>query len=130
MQPQQTTPQNINGQIPQQPQPSSGPTPSPQYTPQPVVPNMPLTGQAPQNFSGIPMGNIDKERKQILWLTIGSLAVFVIGFLVGFAALLGAFLGAFGARKAKLINYNLGFVLGLIGLILNAGFYLLAVLAD
>lgn len=82
---------------------------------------------ATRNARGTP-NNIDKKKKQALWLAIGSLVVFVVGFFLGYAALLGILLGLFGARKAKLINYNLGFVLGAIGTILNAGFYVLAVL--
>ena len=129
MQPQQTPGQNFNGQAPPQ-QPQAAMPPNPNMVPQPPQPQTAPVGSAPQNYSGIPMGNIEKEKKQALWFAVGSLAIFVVGFLIGFAGILGALLGAFAARKSKLINYNLGFILGVIGLILNAGFYLLTVLGQ
>jgi hypothetical protein len=123
MEPQQPVSQQPNEQpVPAQPvgMPASD-------QPAAAAPPAATPGAAPQP-TGLKMSDMGKEKKIAMFLSFGSLAVFVVGLLVGFAALVGALLGVIGARKSKLIGYQTGFVAGLTGVILNALFYLVAVL--
>lgn len=103
------------GVIPQQYAP-----PQAQPQPQPAQP-----APFPQSTTGLPSLDVAKEKKRAMWMVIFSLVIFILGFLFGIAALLGAILGVYGARRAKLVNYNSVFVLGIIGAVLNLGLYLL-----
>lgn len=104
-------------------QPANQPMPG-QQQPAPMQPAPAPAGQQPTGIQTNP----GKDKTISLLLGIGSLVVFVVGFIFGYAALIGAFLGMFGFKKAMPINYTTGKVLGIIGTVLNFLFFLLALI--
>lgn len=124
---------------PEQPSPPPTVVPAgmPQPTATPATNPMPPTDTAssaqpaqpqPPMQTGIGTIDVEKDKKKALWLAIGSIVVFVLGFLLGFAALIGVALGAWAIRLARPAKAKTALTIGIIGLVLNAALMLLVLL--
>ncbi len=109
-------------------------TPAPAASPTvPAYPAIPASQPTPAATPGMPVANfvpgneLSPMKKGLVW-GIVSILVFVAGFFFGVAALLGAIFGSIGFRQGKKYSYKPAIVLGITGMVLNVGWFLLVVL--
>jgi len=121
-------------------QPSNDPTPTPTpvETPQPVTPatqptNVPQPAQTAELVNGMnapTKENLKLKKKLGYILSIASIVLFLIAFYFGYVFGVLALLAAIGLLYGIKTKTTPVIVLGIIGLLLNLGFYTISVFSN